>query len=142
MAYKSHRLFFDFSDTDGQQWEQQIVPELDSALNQWVDSVPDHRSSHTFPSTINIYTFSVRWDPNRKEDNLFNQSISLYAACYHVQISIHRTFIPSPNKPSPLLFPSLTICTNAARSCSHVIYIQRKRKNRPPPQIQVGLFSP
>lgn len=28
----------------GQQWEQHIVAELDSALNRWVDSVPDHRA--------------------------------------------------------------------------------------------------
>ena len=28
----------------GQQWEQHIVAELDSALNKWVDSVPDHRT--------------------------------------------------------------------------------------------------
>ena len=27
----------------GQQWEQHIVAELDSALNKWIDSVPDHR---------------------------------------------------------------------------------------------------
>jgi len=27
----------------GEQWEQKIVSELDPALNQWVDSVPDHR---------------------------------------------------------------------------------------------------
>jgi len=27
----------------GQQWEQQIVAELDSALNKWIDTVPDHR---------------------------------------------------------------------------------------------------
>jgi hypothetical protein len=26
----------------GQEWEQSILSELDSALNQWVDSVPDH----------------------------------------------------------------------------------------------------
>ena len=28
----------------GQQWEQHIVAELDSALNKWIDSVPDHRA--------------------------------------------------------------------------------------------------
>jgi len=28
----------------GQQWEQQIVAELDSALNKWIDGVPDHRT--------------------------------------------------------------------------------------------------
>lgn len=27
----------------GEKWEQHIVAELDSALNQWVDSVPEHR---------------------------------------------------------------------------------------------------
>ena len=27
----------------GPQWEQHIVAELDSALNKWIDSVPDHR---------------------------------------------------------------------------------------------------
>ena len=26
----------------GQKWEQHIVAELDSALNKWIDSVPDH----------------------------------------------------------------------------------------------------
>ncbi|KIM34698.1 hypothetical protein M413DRAFT_33089 [Hebeloma cylindrosporum] len=109
----------------GQHWEQHIVAELDSALNKWVDLVPDH----------------LRWDPNRKDGNFFNQSVSLYATYYSVQISIHRTFIPSPTKPSPLPFPSLTICTNAARSCSHVIYIQRKRNSNPPPHIQTPIFT-
>jgi hypothetical protein len=107
-----------------------------------VGSVPDHRSSHISSSTIVIYTsFSVRWDPNCKDDNYFNQSVSLYTAYYNVQISIHRAFIPSPNKPSPLPFPSLTICTNAARSGSHVLYVQRKRNNYPSPQIQVPVRS-
>ncbi|KAK7466198.1 Gypsy retrotransposon integrase-like protein 1 [Stygiomarasmius scandens] len=95
----------------GPTWEQQLVAELDSALNQWIDSVPDH----------------LRWDPNREDDVFFNQSVNMYAQYYHLQILIHRPFIPSPRKPSPLAFPSLAICTNAARSCSHVIDIQRKR---------------
>lgn len=29
----------------GSEWEQHVVAELDSTLNQWVDSVPDHRTS-------------------------------------------------------------------------------------------------
>lgn len=29
----------------GRQSEQRIVAELDSALNKWMDSVPDHRMS-------------------------------------------------------------------------------------------------
>ena len=38
----------------GQQWEQHIVAELDSALNKWIDSVPDHRQSPVFPSLCGI----------------------------------------------------------------------------------------
>ncbi|TFK36748.1 fungal-specific transcription factor domain-containing protein [Crucibulum laeve] len=106
----------------GPQWEQHIVAELDSALNKWVDSVPDH----------------LRWDPTREDLKFFNQSVLLYASYYQIQILIHRPFIPSPSKPSPLSFPSLAICTNAARSCSHVVDIQRKRNTHLPPQIQVG----
>ncbi|KAF9256488.1 hypothetical protein L218DRAFT_966338 [Marasmius fiardii PR-910] len=95
----------------GPQWEQRIVTELDSALNQWVDSVPEH----------------LRWDPTRQNDLFFNQSAALFTEYYFLQILIHRPFIPSPKRPSPLSFPSLAICTNAARSCSHIADTQRQR---------------
>ena len=119
----------------GHNWEQHIVAELDSALNKWVDSVPDHRKC-TFGEIIvhilRFFFFPVRWDPTREDENFFNQSASCYALYYHIQILIHRPFIPSPNKPSPLSFPSLAICTNAARSCSHVAEVQRRRIRFPP----------
>lgn len=38
-----------------------------------------------------------------------------------LQITVHRSFIPMPRRPSSLSFPSLAICTNAARSCIHVL---------------------
>jgi hypothetical protein len=75
----------------------------------------------------------VRWDPQRENELFFHQSAVLYALYYQLQIIIHRPFIPSPKKPSPLTFPSLAICTNAARSCSHVIDIQQRRAQRPLP---------
>ncbi|KAJ7610085.1 fungal-specific transcription factor domain-containing protein [Roridomyces roridus] len=78
----------------------EVVAELDSALNQWVDSIPSH----------------LRWDPNLKGIFL-DQSASLYAAYYHVQILIHRPFISAP----AWVFPSLAICANSARSCGHVM---------------------
>jgi hypothetical protein len=121
----------------GQQWEQQIVAELDSALNKWVDSVPDHRAFHTLLFLIITYFSLVRWDPKREDDNFFNQSVSLYGTYYYIQIVIHRPFIPSSRKPSPLAFPSLAICTNAARSCARILDIQVNRNNDPPPQMQV-----
>ncbi|KAK1220718.1 Gypsy retrotransposon integrase-like protein 1 [Marasmius sp. AFHP31] len=95
----------------GPQWEQRIVTELDSALNKWVDTVPEY----------------LRWDPSRDNDVFFRQSAELYTEYYLLQVLIHRQFIPSPKKPSPLSFPSLAICTNAARSCIRIADIQRRR---------------
>ncbi|KAI0298023.1 fungal-specific transcription factor domain-containing protein [Multifurca ochricompacta] len=92
----------------GPHWEQHIVAELDSRLNEWIDTVPGH----------------LKWDTtgqNFKELQWFLQSASLHSHYYHLQILVHRPFIPTPRKPSPLSFPSLAICTNAARSCAHVL---------------------
>jgi hypothetical protein len=113
----------------GPHWEQQIVAELDSALNEWVDSVPGH----------------LKWDTtgqNFKELKWFLQSASLYSHYYHLQILVHRPFIPSPRKPSPLSFPSLAICTNAARSCAHVVDLQRRRAPQyPSSHFQLPAFT-
>ena len=82
---------------------------------------------------------TVRWDPNRENLVFLNQSANLYASYYQLQISVHRPFIPSPRKPSPLSFPSLAICTNAARSCTHVMDVQCRRAGSPLPYNQVCL---
>ncbi|KAI0741238.1 fungal-specific transcription factor domain-containing protein [Irpex lacteus] len=95
----------------GPRWEQHIVSELDSALNKWIDAVPDH----------------LRWDPNREDPVFLAQSAALYALYYNLQIIVHRPFISSPRKPSSLVFPSLAICTNAARSCIHVLDVNYRR---------------
>ncbi|KAJ3892544.1 fungal-specific transcription factor domain-containing protein, partial [Lentinula edodes] len=81
-----------------------IVMELDSALNSWMDELPDH----------------LKWDPHRSDDLLFSQSVSLHSNYYWVQIQLHKVFI----RPGPLNtgnFPSLAICTNAARSYIHIL---------------------
>ncbi|EKM51881.1 uncharacterized protein PHACADRAFT_262278 [Phanerochaete carnosa HHB-10118-sp] len=97
----------------GPQWEERIVAELDSALNSWLDSLPSH----------------LKWDPRNPNTTFLSQSAMLHAAFYNLQITIHRPFIASrrgvpsttfpPMSPSAR-FPSLAICTNAARSCVHV----------------------
>ena len=134
----------------GQQWEQHIVAELDSALNKWIDSVPDHRESRPFPfpvpvsvtvalirpfpatpDPVGLLPYPVRWDPTRENLLFLNQSANLHANYYQLQIAVHRPFIPSPRKPSPLSFPSLAICTNAARSCIHVLDVQYNRAGQP-----------
>ncbi|KAJ3516821.1 hypothetical protein NLJ89_g887 [Agrocybe chaxingu] len=110
----------------GQKWKFHIVAELDSSLNKWLDSVPDH----------------LRWDPDRQTDNFFNQSAMLYAIYYHVRILVHRSFIPLPGRPSPLTIPSLAICTNAARACCDVVYTLLQRNTLASlPALQVATLS-
>ncbi|KAF7347212.1 Zn(2)-C6 fungal-type domain-containing protein [Mycena venus] len=92
--------------------EPTIVAELDSALNSWVDSIPSH----------------LRWDPDRQGIYL-EQSTSLYVTYYHVQILIHRPFLPVPgqNRSANSTWPSLAICANSARSCGHVLDVHSRR---------------
>ncbi|KAJ7713453.1 hypothetical protein B0H14DRAFT_3016379 [Mycena olivaceomarginata] len=94
-------------------WSQAVVTELDSLLNQWLKSIPDH----------------LRWDPTREDEPFATQSACLYVCYYHVQIQIHRSFIPSPMNHSPLTstFPALAICANSARFCSWVMEVQARR---------------
>ncbi|KAJ7105824.1 fungal-specific transcription factor domain-containing protein [Mycena epipterygia] len=103
-------------------WEEHIVAELDSALNGWVDSIPAH----------------LRWDPNRHDDLFFDQSAMLYGAYYQLQMTIHRPFIPTIRQGAATALPSLAICTNAARSCSHVVDISKHRNNGKPVPVLVS----
>ncbi|KAF7340942.1 Zn(2)-C6 fungal-type domain-containing protein [Mycena sanguinolenta] len=94
--------------------ELTIVAELDSDLNKWLDSIPNH----------------LRWDPNC-QGIFLDQSAALYVTYYHIQILIHRPFIPSPGESSTAgsTFPSLAICANSARSCGHVLEVQSRRSD-------------
>ncbi|KAI0035390.1 fungal-specific transcription factor domain-containing protein, partial [Vararia minispora EC-137] len=110
----------------GPEWEQRIVAELDSTLNKWVDEIPDH----------------LRWPPSTDQPLFFRQSAVLYAEYYQLQIMVHRPFIPSAQKPSKLSFPSLAICTNAARACAHVVDALRRRfPGRRSPELQLPIFT-
>ncbi|KAF5342023.1 hypothetical protein D9611_002054 [Ephemerocybe angulata] len=85
-------------------WQPRIVSEIESALNVWLDSLPPH----------------LRWTPEQSNRTFLMQSASLHATYYHLQILLHRPFIqPSKNK-MEAPFPSLEICTNAARSIVHI----------------------
>ncbi|KAF7318865.1 Zn(2)-C6 fungal-type domain-containing protein [Mycena chlorophos] len=96
-------------------WEEQVVVELDSALNKWFDAVPNH----------------LRWDPDNliEDEVFFDQSAVLHCAYYHTRIIIHRPFIPAMRRASNITnLPSLAICNTAARACSHVAQIQQSRR--------------
>ncbi|KAJ7859690.1 fungal-specific transcription factor domain-containing protein, partial [Mycena leptocephala] len=115
---------------EAEQWNHQVVAELEQ--NNWIDSLPDH----------------LRWDPHRENFIFSQQSASLYASYYHVQIQIHRPFIPAPGRSSPFWFlicyqayPSLAVCANSARSCSHVMEVQARRGILPLAHVKMALFD-
>ncbi|KAJ3720335.1 fungal-specific transcription factor domain-containing protein, partial [Lentinula raphanica] len=99
-------------------WDAKVVAELDAALNQWVDNIPDH----------------LRWDPHREDLVFFEQSCSLYCTYYFVQIHAHRPFIrpellrtDGSRHYSGMSYSSLGVCANAARSCLHVLDLHSRR---------------
>ncbi|THU77983.1 hypothetical protein K435DRAFT_845954 [Dendrothele bispora CBS 962.96] len=108
-------------------YHKQAVTDLDSALNQWLDSVPQHLQWSTTSSSSSPSSSSS----SSSSQIFFNQSTLLYTLYYWVQIQVHRRFIPRPSTgPSGgggELYPCLTICTNAARSCLRVVETSCKR---------------
>ncbi|KAK0442224.1 fungal-specific transcription factor domain-containing protein [Armillaria borealis] len=106
----------------GEGWEQRVVADLDSSLNAWVDSIPDH----------------LRWDPKRENGIFLHQSAGLYCIYYMAQILIHRPFLHTD---SPLSIPSLVICTNAARSCTRILEVHMSTMKIVTPHIIMGAFT-
>lgn len=80
------------------EWGQDVAVELDSALNGWLDALPDY----------------LRWNPHAPTET----SALLYIMYYWVQIEIHRPFMRLKNG-----FSSTAICATAARSCAHVVHV-------------------
>ncbi|KAJ7777537.1 fungal-specific transcription factor domain-containing protein [Mycena maculata] len=79
--------------------EQSVVVELDSAMNDFFNSIPPH----------------LRRDPDPDGQGVFfNQSVILYTMYYSTQITIHKPYIHNQ------AMASRSICTAAARSVLHV----------------------
>ncbi|KAF5346589.1 hypothetical protein D9758_013444 [Tetrapyrgos nigripes] len=108
------------------EWYEKAVMGIDSALNQWLGSMPEH----------------LLWEKQNPDPIFFTQSTLLYSWYYWIQISVHRRFIPRPKDSSGILsFPSLAICTNAARSCLRVCETYVKRESRYHPQLTIVIFN-
>ncbi|KAK0204277.1 fungal-specific transcription factor domain-containing protein [Desarmillaria ectypa] len=105
----------------GEGREQRLVSDLDSSMNAWVNSIPDH----------------LRWDPKRENGIFSYQSACLYSIYYMVQIIVHRPFLHTN---SPLSIPSLAICTNAARSCTRILEVHMSTIKTVTPHIIIGTF--
>ncbi|KIK55513.1 hypothetical protein GYMLUDRAFT_47729 [Collybiopsis luxurians FD-317 M1] len=87
------------------EWNQKAVMELDSALNEWIDALPDF----------------LKYNPDQKDIVFVHQSVILYAGFYWTRIQVHKRFIPRLGQKSILALHSLAICANAARSCIHLL---------------------
>ncbi|KAL1745710.1 fungal-specific transcription factor domain-containing protein [Schizophyllum fasciatum] len=106
--------------------DAQTVAMLDYALNSWLSHVPEY----------------LRWDPERADPIFFDQSACLMASYHHLQIFVHKPFItPLESMVTSLTFPSLAICTFAARSCARLVEVQSKRSLIPLPPMQTAVFT-
>ncbi|KIK70176.1 hypothetical protein GYMLUDRAFT_213326 [Collybiopsis luxurians FD-317 M1] len=113
----------------GPDWRQKIVTEIDSALNQWLSSLPEY----------------LKWD-SKKQDSIFlHQSAALYIAFYWTQILAHGQFLRSgPNDSGQqTLFsgPALTICAHAARSVVSITEVQQRFQFELPVLLISPLFT-
>ncbi|KAF9022054.1 hypothetical protein BDZ89DRAFT_1137589 [Hymenopellis radicata] len=108
--------------------EPQVLTEFDAALNKWLQAMPSH----------------LLWDPHRHHPLFFRQSAFLHMKFYFVQILTHRPYIPAPSVTLPAqtsLFPSLSICVNAARSCLRIVEAQKERGYLEVVQVMVYAYT-
>ncbi|KAK1222319.1 Gypsy retrotransposon integrase-like protein 1 [Marasmius sp. AFHP31] len=104
------------------EWKQKAVTELDSALNKFLDEIPDH----------------LKWDPEMSNPVFFQQSALLYCTYHWVQIQVHRPFIPRPGQEPILPFPALAICSNAARKVICISETLQARRDRGMLALEMG----
>ncbi|KAJ7637573.1 fungal-specific transcription factor domain-containing protein, partial [Mycena polygramma] len=121
ILYGLNKVHMPFMQDEG--WEDKVVVELDSALNNWRDQVPEH----------------LHWDPTRVDPVFFDQSVALHCGYCQLQILIHRPFIPMIRKAAPTALPSLAICTNAARAIANMVEVQKRRKGSVPCVMNLGI---
>ncbi|KZT19126.1 hypothetical protein NEOLEDRAFT_1142476 [Neolentinus lepideus HHB14362 ss-1] len=97
---------------------QQMMEDMDSALNDWFDAMPNH----------------LRWMPLNGDPITFRQSAMLHIAYYRNQILVHRPFI-SLQSSSPLSMSCMAICSNAARCIINIADVMRAKGNYSPSTI-------
>ncbi|KAJ7849906.1 fungal-specific transcription factor domain-containing protein, partial [Mycena leptocephala] len=78
-----HYIVRIFLTADQNAYEERVVADFDSALNTW---------------RVRSRNIVLRWDPRRADPVFFDQSVALYCRYYHLQILIHRQFIPVVRK--------------------------------------------
>jgi hypothetical protein len=113
---------------------------VDSALNEWVQTIPDHRECSN-PSCMCTQHRVVRWDPQNPDLTFFDQSAVLYTHYFYTQILVHRPFVTHLAARTSSSIAYLAICANAARSCTRVMDTQTRRgRVMTIPNVTVSIF--
>jgi hypothetical protein len=119
---------------------------IDSAMNEWADSIPKHRGS-LFCAVCCAEPLSVVWDPvthqNSASELFFTQSAQLMLLWNHLRIMIHRPFV-AVHKPTAASATSHAQCTHAARANARILGTCMQRAGSNPPFMTHMLvrFSP
>ncbi|KAJ7926992.1 hypothetical protein B0H13DRAFT_1861756 [Mycena leptocephala] len=115
---------------DDEFWEHPIHPSNNQRRTSRI-------TTFYLQSEDTVWAPQVRWDPARADPVFFDQSVALHCKYYHLQIFIHRPFIPMVRKSASTALPSLAICTSAARACANMVDVQRRRKGDVPVVINL-----
>ncbi|KAJ7707152.1 fungal-specific transcription factor domain-containing protein [Mycena metata] len=104
---------------NGPEWEDRTIAQLDSAMNDFLDTIPPH----------------LRWDPeNPPQGVFFDQAASLHITYQWIVITIHRPYLEKSASSG-----ALSICTKAARTIIHTADIWLNKLQRLPPP---NMFNP
>ncbi|KAJ7589506.1 fungal-specific transcription factor domain-containing protein [Mycena floridula] len=106
------------------EWRENSRTVLESAMQQWVEDIPDH----------------LKWNPDHKNITFFIQSVQIQCLYSHLQILVHRPFFPTGEKPSALSNESLAICTKASLSCINIVDQCHRRTGLLMPFAQIHVF--
>ena len=115
----------------GDEWQQRVVEQLNSALDRWIEAIPPHRKWPSAPLWTD-QTLSnnllVRWSKDISDQIFLNQAATLNACYYLTIMLIYRPFIDHPvtyaqpdaptsmSEIKKLPYPAFSICTNAAHA--------------------------
>ncbi|EIN03330.1 hypothetical protein PUNSTDRAFT_48148 [Punctularia strigosozonata HHB-11173 SS5] len=80
------RTLFAVSRPKSYEWEERITARLDLALEKWKEKIPEH----------------LRWNPSQPKAVFLRQAASLWCMYHYTRIIIHRPFIISARRATPL----------------------------------------
>jgi hypothetical protein len=132
---------------DGSEWEQRTVANFDSTMNDFLDSIPPHRTSpQCFVGPCSNLS-TVRWDPDSPPQGVFfDQSVLLHVtynyiliavrafwmvvdllrflARFTVHTSTRRPCFPLPHSPSVPMQHVLSFAQqiSGSRNCNEYLY--------------------